>query len=47
MVAEGVPRVALAHIDELLTNYRMDIHGNLALMYDAHDPGCWSLGMAL
>ena len=45
MVAEGVPRVALAHIDELLTNYRMDIHGNLALMYGAHDPGCCSLGM--
>jgi predicted ATPase len=45
MVAEGMPRVALAHIDELLTNYRMDIHGNLALMYGAHDPGCCSLGM--
>jgi class 3 adenylate cyclase/predicted ATPase len=45
MVAEGVPRVALAHIDELLTSYRMDIHGNLALMYGAHDPGCCSLGM--
>ena len=23
----------------------MDIHGNLALMYGAHDPGCCSLGM--
>jgi class 3 adenylate cyclase/predicted ATPase len=45
MVAEGVPRVALAHIEELLTSYRMDIHGNLALMYGAHDPGCCSLGM--
>jgi predicted ATPase len=45
MVAEGVPRVALAHIDELLTSYRVDIHGNLALMYGAHDPGCCSLGM--
>ena len=45
MVAEGVPRVALAHIDQLLANYRMDVHGNLALMYGAHDPGCCSLGM--
>jgi predicted ATPase/class 3 adenylate cyclase len=40
MVAEGVPRAALAHIDKLLTNYRMDVHGNLALMYGAHDPRC-------
>jgi len=40
MVAEGVPRAALAHIDQLLTNYRMDVHGNLALMYGAHDPRC-------
>ena len=45
MVAEGAPRAALVHIDELLTNYRMDAHGNLALMYGAHDPGCCSLGM--
>ena len=45
MVAEGVPRAALAHIDHLLTNYRMDVHGNLALIYGAHDPGCCSLGM--
>ena len=45
MVAEGVPRAALAHIDQLLTNYRMDVHGNLALTYGAHDPGCCSLGM--
>ena len=45
MVAEGVPRVALAHVDQLLTNYRMDVHGNLALMYGAHDPACCSLGM--
>ena len=45
MVAEGAPRAAMAHIDELLTNYRMDAHGNLALMYGAHDPGCCSLGM--
>jgi predicted ATPase/class 3 adenylate cyclase len=45
MVAEGVPRVALAHVDQLLTSYRMDVHGNLALMYGAHDPACCSLGM--
>jgi predicted ATPase len=45
MVAEGAPRAAMAHINELLTNYRMDAHGNLALMYGAHDPGCCSLGM--
>ena len=45
MVAEGAPRAAIAHIDELLANYRMDAHGNLALMYGAHDPGCCSLGM--
>ena len=45
MVAEGAPRAALEHIRELLTNYRMDTHGNLALMYGAHDPGCCSLGM--
>jgi predicted ATPase/class 3 adenylate cyclase len=45
MVAEGAPRAALAHIDQLLTNYRMDVHGNLALFYGAHDPGCCSLGM--
>jgi predicted ATPase/class 3 adenylate cyclase len=45
MVAEGAPRAAMAHINELLKNYRMDAHGNLALMYGAHDPGCCSLGM--
>jgi class 3 adenylate cyclase/tetratricopeptide (TPR) repeat protein len=45
MVAEGAPRTALFHIDKLLTNYRMDVHGNHALMYGAHDPGCCSLGM--
>jgi hypothetical protein len=28
----------------LLTNYRMDVHGNLAMTYGAHDPGCCSLG---
>ena len=45
MEAEGVPRSALIHIDHLLTNYRMDVHGNLAMTYGAHDPGCCSLGM--
>ncbi len=45
MVAEGDPRAAMAHINELLKNYRIDAHGNLALMYGAHDPGCCSLGM--
>ena len=45
MVAEGAPRAALTHIDHLLTNYRMDVHGNLAMTYGAHDPGCCSLGM--
>jgi class 3 adenylate cyclase/predicted ATPase len=45
MVAEGAPRAAMAHIDHLLANYRMDVHGNLALFYGAHDPGCCSLGM--
>ena len=45
MVAEGVPRAALIHIDHLLTNYQMDVHGNLAMTYGAHDPGCCSLGM--
>jgi predicted ATPase len=29
----------------LLTNYQMDVHGNLAMTYGAHDPGCCSLGM--
>jgi len=45
MVAEGDPRAALFHIDQLLSNYRIDVHGNLALTYGAHDPGCCSLGM--
>ena len=45
MVAEGEPRAALFHIDQLLSNYRIDVHGNLALTYGAHDPGCCSLGM--
>jgi predicted ATPase/class 3 adenylate cyclase len=45
MLWEGMPRAALAHCDQLLSHYRMDVHGNLALMYGAHDPGCCSLGM--
>jgi predicted ATPase len=45
MLWEGVPRAALAHCDQLLSHYRMDVHSNLALMYGAHDPGCCSLGM--
>ena len=45
MVAEGEPRAALSHIEKLLANYRMDVHGNLAMTYGAHDPGCCSLGM--
>src|ERR1700722_19436259 len=45
MVAEGEPRAALIHIDQLLSNYRVDVHGNLALTYAAHDPGCCSLGI--
>ena len=42
---KGEPRAALTHIDQLLSNYRMDVHGNLAMTYGAHDPGCCSLGM--
>ena len=42
LVAEGVLRAALTHIDQLLSNYRADVHGNLALTYGAHDPGCCS-----
>jgi class 3 adenylate cyclase/predicted ATPase len=45
MLWEGAPRAALAHCDQLLSHYRMDVHGNLALIYGAHDPGCCSLGM--
>jgi class 3 adenylate cyclase/predicted ATPase len=45
MVAEGAPRAALIHVDHLLTNYQMNVHGNLAMTYGAHDPGCCSLGM--
>jgi class 3 adenylate cyclase/tetratricopeptide (TPR) repeat protein len=45
MVAEGEPHAALDHIDQLLSNYRVDVHGNHAFLYGAHDPACCSLGM--
>ena len=45
MVAEGRPRRALAYTDQLLDAYRIDVHGNLALMYGAHDPGVCTFGM--
>jgi predicted ATPase len=45
MVWEGKPRAALGHIDRLLSAYRVGTHGNLALLYGAHDPGCCSLSM--
>jgi predicted ATPase/class 3 adenylate cyclase len=45
MVWEGHPRAALGHIELLLSSYRVDVHGNLALLYGAHDPGCCSLNM--
>jgi predicted ATPase len=45
MVAEGEPQAALDHIDQLLSNYRVDVHGNHAFLYGAHDPACCSLGM--
>ena len=43
MMAEGLPHEALGHIEQLLNNYRFDLHHNLALMYGAHDPGCCAL----
>jgi predicted ATPase/class 3 adenylate cyclase len=43
MLAEGLPHEALGHIEQLLNNYRFDLHHNLALMYGAHDPGCCGL----
>jgi tetratricopeptide (TPR) repeat protein len=44
MVAEGEPHAALDHIDQLLSNYRVDVYGNHAFLYGAHDPACCSLG---
>jgi predicted ATPase/class 3 adenylate cyclase len=43
MLAEGLPHEALGHIEQLLNNYRFDLHHNLALIYGAHDPGCCGL----
>jgi predicted ATPase/class 3 adenylate cyclase len=43
MMAEGLPHEALGHIEQLLNNYRFDLHRNLGLMYGAHDPGCCGL----
>ncbi len=45
MLAEGKPTLALTHVEKLLASYRADTHGNLALVYGAHDPRCCSLGM--
>jgi hypothetical protein len=28
-----------------VSSYQIDTHGNLAMTYGAHDPGCCSLGM--
>jgi class 3 adenylate cyclase/predicted ATPase len=46
MHAEGKLRRAKHYIDQCLSAYRIDTHGNLAMTYGAHDPGCCSLGMA-
>jgi len=46
MHAEGNLRRAKHCIDQCLSAYRIDTHGNLAMTYGAHDPGCCSLGMA-
>jgi class 3 adenylate cyclase/predicted ATPase len=46
MHAEGDLRRAKDYIDRCLSAYRIDTHGNLAMTYGAHDPGCCSLGMA-
>jgi len=43
MLAEGQPHAALGHTEQLLNNYRFDLHHNLALTYGAHDPGCCAL----
>ncbi len=46
MHAEGKLQRAKYYTDECLSAYRIDTHGNLAMTYGAHDPGCCSLGMA-
>jgi class 3 adenylate cyclase/tetratricopeptide (TPR) repeat protein len=43
MLAEGLPRAALDHIDQLLNSYQVDVHRDLGLLYGAHDPGCCAL----
>ena len=45
MHAEGNLRRARHYTDQCLSAYRIDTHGNLAMTYGAHDPGCCSLGM--
>ncbi len=45
MHAEGKLRRAKYYTDQCLSAYRIDTHGNLAMTYGAHDPGCCSLGM--
>ena len=46
MHAEGKLRRVKHYTDQCLSAYRIDTHGNLAMTYGAHDPGCCSLGMA-
>jgi predicted ATPase/class 3 adenylate cyclase len=46
MHAEGKLHRAKYYTDQCLSAYRTDTHGNLAMTYGAHDPGCCSLGMA-
>ena len=46
MHAEGKLQRAKYYTDQCLSAYRIDTHGNLAMTYGAHDPGCCSLGMA-
>jgi class 3 adenylate cyclase/predicted ATPase len=43
MLAEGLPHAALEHIDQLLDNYKVDVHRDLGLVYGAHDPACCGL----
>ena len=43
MLAEGLPRAALDHIEQLLNYYQVDVHRDLGLLYGAHDPGCCGL----
>jgi tetratricopeptide (TPR) repeat protein len=45
MHAEGKLLRAKYYNDQCLSAYQIDTHGNLAMTYGAHDPGCCSLGM--